>query len=243
MAGGPMQRRLAWISRIGAGPAEGTEEALERTLLVASSMACAGAGLIWGTLYIAVGAVEAGLSPLVYTVVSLGSTALFAATRRYRFYRTTQLLLILLLPWSMTLSLGTFANSSAGILWASLCPIGALLLDRGRGAVRWFLAFAALVVIAAILERPPVAPLPPALVASLFVMNITGVLGVAFLMLRYFVAQKNKFQEQSETLLLNILPKEISEILKNETRSIADHFAEASILFADCVKFTPLSAS
>jgi adenylate cyclase len=74
-------------------------------------------------------------------------------------------------------------------------------------------------------------------------MNITGVLGVAFLMLRYFVQQKNKFQEQSETLLLNILPKEISEILKNETRSIADHFAEASILFADCVRFTPLSAS
>jgi len=42
--------------------------------------------------------------------------------------------------------------------------------------------------------------------------------------------------------LLNILPKEIAAILKNERRTIADHYTEASILFADMVGFTPLSA-
>jgi class 3 adenylate cyclase len=43
--------------------------------------------------------------------------------------------------------------------------------------------------------------------------------------------------------LLNILPKEIAAILKNEERTIADHFSGASILFADMVGFTPLTAA
>lgn len=49
-------------------------------------------------------------------------------------------------------------------------------------------------------------------------------------------------QEQSERLLLNILPKAIAERLKKNTSSIAELFDEATILFADIVGFTPLSA-
>ena len=44
-------------------------------------------------------------------------------------------------------------------------------------------------------------------------------------------------------LLLNILPKEISEALKTEPRAIAAHYDEASILFADIVGFTPMAAT
>ena len=44
-------------------------------------------------------------------------------------------------------------------------------------------------------------------------------------------------------LLLNILPKEISEALKAEQRTIAAHFEAASILFADVVQFTPMAAT
>jgi len=62
-------------------------------------------------------------------------------------------------------------------------------------------------------------------------------------MVFYFVGRKNWFQEKSETLLLNILPKEIVSILKNEPHTIADYYEGASILFADLVNFTPLSAS
>ncbi len=49
-------------------------------------------------------------------------------------------------------------------------------------------------------------------------------------------------QEQSEALLLNILPKAIAERLKQEHTTIADSFAEVSVLFADIVGFTELSA-
>jgi len=49
-------------------------------------------------------------------------------------------------------------------------------------------------------------------------------------------------QEISENLLLNILPKDIAELLKKKPDSIAEQYGEASILFADVVNFTPMSS-
>uniref|UniRef100_B8HQE2 Adenylate cyclase n=1 Tax=Cyanothece sp. (strain PCC 7425 / ATCC 29141) TaxID=395961 RepID=B8HQE2_CYAP4 len=48
---------------------------------------------------------------------------------------------------------------------------------------------------------------------------------------------------QAENLLLNILPPEIADQLKQTNDIIAEEFSQASILFADIVNFTTLSAS
>lgn len=48
-------------------------------------------------------------------------------------------------------------------------------------------------------------------------------------------------QQQTDRLLLNILPATIAERLKKDQRTIAEHFAEVSVLFADIVGFTELS--
>jgi class 3 adenylate cyclase len=47
--------------------------------------------------------------------------------------------------------------------------------------------------------------------------------------------------EQSESLLLNILPPSIAQRLKETPGTIADGFSSVSVLFADIVGFTPLS--
>jgi class 3 adenylate cyclase len=49
-------------------------------------------------------------------------------------------------------------------------------------------------------------------------------------------------REKSELLLLNILPRPIAERLKQGESTIADSFAEATVLFADIVDFTGFSA-
>jgi class 3 adenylate cyclase len=46
----------------------------------------------------------------------------------------------------------------------------------------------------------------------------------------------------AEELLLNVLPQSIVERLKRDQSAIADGFLEATVLFADIVGFTPLSA-
>ena len=68
-------------------------------------------------------------------------------------------------------------------------------------------------------------------------------IAIVFALLYYFVGQRNFFQERSEALLLNILPKEISEALKTDRSAIAAHYESASVLFADVVGFTRMAAA
>lgn len=59
---------------------------------------------------------------------------------------------------------------------------------------------------------------------------------------RLMEQQLRQQQQASERLLLNVLPQVIAEQLKRGQRTIADYFAEATVLFADIVNFTKLSA-
>nr|MBA3531414.1 response regulator [Ardenticatenales bacterium] len=55
--------------------------------------------------------------------------------------------------------------------------------------------------------------------------------------------QLQEEKEKSERLLLNILPKPVAERLKQGQTVIADSFPEVTVLFADIVDFTRISAS
>lgn len=56
------------------------------------------------------------------------------------------------------------------------------------------------------------------------------------------LSQLGEERERSERLLLNILPASIAERLKGSDAAIADHSEAVTVLFADIVGFTPLSA-
>jgi adenylate cyclase len=57
-----------------------------------------------------------------------------------------------------------------------------------------------------------------------------------------YLKQLQEEQEKSERLLLNILPKPIADQLKQSQQTIADNFAEVTVMFADIVNFTELSS-
>jgi len=239
-----IERTLPLVARIGSDRNDDDDIRLQKSLLVVCAFPFMMAGIVWGLIYVFSNEPLAGAIPLSYSFVSLLSIIQFGITRRYQFFRFSQLTLILLLPFLLMITLGGFVNGSAVILWALICPLGALLFDEPSHAPRWFLAFAVLVVLSGFLQ-PYVRfanNLSPVLVNFFFVINLIGVGSLVFMMVFYFVGQKNMFQQKSEALLLNILPKEIAAILKNESRTIADHYDEASVLFADMVGFTPLSA-
>ena len=233
-----------WVGRIGTAAADTNEVALQKRLAV---VLCAGTlplTTLWSVVYLLMDTPLAAVAPVFYTVFTLANTALFAWTRNLEFYRFTQLLVILILPWLVTIALGGFQQSSVVIVWAALCPLGSLLLEEPRRTLRWIVGFVALLPITALLQ-PHLTPahLPDTFVTWFFVLNLGTVIAVVFGLLHYFVRRRDFFQESSEMLLLNILPKEISEALKIEPRAIAAHYDEASILFADIVGFTPMAAT
>jgi adenylate cyclase len=131
------------------------------------------------------------------------------------------------------------------ILWSLLAPLGAVAFGRPSRAWPWFAAFVATLVLALALSevvRPNGADLPYAFVRTFDVLNIVVVSFVAMLLLVTFARGRDSAQERVEALLLNVLPAEIAQRLQSDPNSIADHFDDASILFADVVDFTPLSS-
>jgi adenylate cyclase len=238
-----MKALITLIGRIGLDTSDSDETALRKRLAV---VLCAGTlplTLLWSAVYLAAGAPIAAAIPGFYTAFTPINTAIFAHTRNFRFYRFSQLLLILLLPWLVTLSLGGFKQSSVVIIWAALCPLGSLLLEDLRSTSFWIVGFVVLLILSAALQ-PVLAPaaLPELFVTWFFVLNLGAVIAIIFGLLYHFVGRRNFFQQQAEMLLLNILPKEISDALKAEQRTIADQYTDVSILFADVVGFTPMAA-
>lgn len=58
--------------------------------------------------------------------------------------------------------------------------------------------------------------------------------------LQKYVIQEQR--DQADKLLYNVLPEQIAERLKQSSQTIAEEFPSASVLFADIVNFTPISA-
>ena len=242
----PLSKFLLLISHIGANPNDDDDLRLQKMLFVSSVLlgAIPPAALI-GLLYIVFREPLAGASLLTFSVASLVIIALFGQVRQhYDRFLFFELLLVLLGPFICMFTLGGFVKLGSIILWSLLCPLGAMVMSRRARPLLWFLAYLSLLVFSVFLQPylRPTNNLSPGATLVFSVMNTGGFSIVAFVLFFYFVNQKNLFQEKSENLLLNILPKEIAAILKNENRIIADRFDTASVLFADVVNFTPMSA-
>ena len=230
-------------------------ERLQTDLLITSSTVIALLGLLWGLIYLFVGAVQAGAIPILYAAVSFTSIGYYALTGRYHFFRFSQLLITLLFPAMLMLVMGGFVNSSGVILWSLTSPVGALLFEGRRKAAIWFIGFAAIVVLAGLVDMGLIAsavqtvgPIGENLIVVFFIMNAIGPSVVVFVLLTYFMQQRDQIhdrliaeQEKSDALLTNILPQSIARRLKDGQHTIAECIESASILFADIAGFTPLS--
>jgi adenylate cyclase len=237
------QNLFARISAIGIAAGDSEEMKLQKSLLVISSIPFIIAGVIWGIMYIMFGEAGSAIIPLAYALFSLSSIIYFGYSHRFDTFRFSQLLLILLLPFILMLSLGGFVNGSVVIIWSLLSPLGAMLFYKPSSAYKWLIAFTILVFISFI-AQPWLRTknnLTDYQVRVFFFINIIAVGALIFMMVYYFVRKKNFFQARSETLLLNILPKQIAEELKANGKAEAKHFDEVTVLFTDFKNFTQIA--
>jgi adenylate cyclase len=230
---------------IGADPRDTADERFRKRLLVGVALVILPVALLWGYLYWVVGEHEVALTPWAYAAGSTTSLVVFARTKNFALLRTAQQLLILVAPALGTVMLGGLDESSSVILWSLFAPLGAVAFDRPRRAWPWFAAFVATILLALPLSevvRPDGADLPNGFVRTFDVLNIVVVSVVAMLLLVTFARGRDVAQARVEALLLNVLPADVAQRLQSDPNSIADHFDEASILFADVVDFTPLAS-
>jgi adenylate cyclase len=240
-----MARIVRLAEQIGADSQDSEDLRLRKITLLRMVWLFALAGLVWGIGYFFLGEPRAGLIPFLYGVFSVLSIVVFAITRRFRLFRTYQLVLILVLPFLLMMALGGFIKSSVVILWSIICPIGALVFSDRRQSILWFVTYAGLVILSGFLQSTVAesgSNLTDITITIFFVANIVAVSTLVFSMLYYFLHQLHQEQQKSTRLLLNVLPASIVPLLKNSAKqTIAQQYESVSILFADVVGFTQLS--
>jgi guanylate cyclase len=135
-----------------------------------------------------------------------------------------------------------FLGSAGNALWGVVAILGAAAVFGDRRATAWMWVYVVGIIVASWVAQwtDPVLDFEHPERAAVF--NVTIVTIFVFFMMMYYVRQRAVLLDQSERLLRNILPAEIADRLKEQDGVIADHYDSASILFADVVGFTPMSA-
>ena len=237
---GPLER----LALVGVAPEDSDDVRVQKATLTLSAVTVTVLSVFWVGTYLALGRPVSAAIPFAYQVASVVTLIAFARTKDYRFFRFSQIVLIFILPFLLQWSLGGYVASSAVSLWALVGVFGALFFYSARQAVPWFGVFVMLTVISGLIDpwlAASAASIPMGVQVTFFVLNILGVSVTAYLLLQYSVRARDAALAQSDTLLLNVLPRSIAERLKHDPGVIAERFDEVSVLFADVADFTPFA--
>ncbi|MEI7614028.1 MAG: adenylate/guanylate cyclase domain-containing protein [Betaproteobacteria bacterium] len=245
----------------GIQPDDSEELRLQKSLLILATGLISFASMLWLFIYWQLGPQFSSTIPFLFQLLLVGNLAVYLKTKNFEAFRLIQLSLFLFMPFVAQWSMGNFITASGVSLWALLAPIGAILFIGAHEALAWFFAYLFLTALSGgfdyylgdlVMTQVKV---PTQTSVFFFALNFAAVSTIVFLLLQYSTSEKKKIQahleeahqqlqseqERSERLLLNILPGPIAERLKNSNQTIADGFADVSVMFVDIVNFTRIA--
>ena len=238
-----MQRATDYFLSFGAFPGESNTQRGRRRIIV--GYAWIGSAITLGpiALDIFVGVpLVAFFNSLIVVTTVVGLFLMKVRPHQFRAILNVVLMFVFSMQLAVTAVLGGLWPSGLTVLFGLVTVLAAAIILSPRATALWFTAFIASVVYAAVIPTwidPRYIVDDPTADA---VLNIAVTASLTLAVVLYFARQRDRFQKQSDDLLHNILPDEIAERLKTNNAMIADHFDEASVLFADVVDFTPMSA-
>ncbi len=234
---------------------------IRKTILVFAMGLMTAAPMFWLGVYWLMGIQLSATLPFGFQLVLVATLLIYVATRSFSFFCYAQLSLFLFFPFVAQLSIGSFISASGVVLWGILAPICAVSVLGARASIPWFAGHVAIILMCGLvdyqlansLQTTPHVPLRTS--AVFFSLNFIAISSMAYFLLRYAAVQKERYeaelneahrllqieQDRSEKLLLNILPTPIAERLKMENQTIADGFADVTVMFADIVNFTSIA--
>jgi guanylate cyclase len=141
-----------------------------------------------------------------------------------------------------TVLYGGLIEAGIYMSWGLLAIVGALIALGRRAAFAWFAVYF-VVLFGTVALTESIEPVyQNDLSAGDMALDMIGLTVFVLLAMAYFVGQRDRLQQESDDLLHNILPDDVATRLKSSGDLIADHYDGASVLFADVVDFTPMSA-
>lgn len=160
------------------------------------------AGLVWGSIYLALGIVGAALLPYGFSVASMLNALAFRRHRRLSLFGAVEIGLILVVPAALSIYLGGLMASGIVALWSLLAPIAALLVLGPEWAATTLLAFivaiAVTVWVGGLPFRHPV--LPPLALDVFSFLNVAAVSLVAYWATHRFVVVNRRLAREQERL-------------------------------------------
>lgn len=237
-------------------PEDGAYDPLEikslMTQMVATMLIGAPILLVWAFVYLYFSEKGAFIGFTTYAIVDLLLVALISIKRmRATWVRNFYLGFHLAANLFIALSLGGIANSTGMIFFALIAPFS-MITQPTRQFLIWLSATIGLAILVVALQPflRSSNNVPFGVSTIFWGINLVNFSIILYWNLRALLRQRDTAlemlqveQRKAENLLLNILPPEIAQVLKNENRTIADQIENASVLFADVVNFTPMSAS
>lgn len=257
-----LQQVFQAFCNAGFRPGDDAEMRLKKSLLIFATGLVSLGSMVWLFLYWQMGPQFSSTVPLVFLILLVANLLFFFKNGNFDFFRYSQLALFLLAPFVIQWGIGNFITASGTSLWGLLAPIGALLCFGARESTVWFIAYLFLTALSGffdyvltdrLLSLEQIVPIRVSV--FFFALNFAAISSIVYLLLRYAAQEKAKTQaaledthrllldaqERSERLLLNILPGPIAERLKHDKQTIADGFADVTVMFVDIVNFTKLA--
>ena len=251
----------ARLRAAGVEPGDSDELKLKKQLLLFAMGLMTAAPMLWNALYGYFGVPLSAAVPFGYQVLSVATLVWYLYTGDFNVFRAAQQMLFLFFPFVLQWSMGNFVTGSGVVLWGLLAPIAAVLLYSARESIPWFIAYVVLIVAtawadsSAVLSALTIAPAQLRVSLIFFALNFIAISSLVYFLLRFAGVEREKSaaraeaahtallaeQERSERLLLNILPSPVAERLKNDSGTIADGFADVTVMFADIVNFTEIA--
>lgn len=252
----------AWLHRLGQraiSDQDSEQEKLNKTLAIFASGLMGFGAMLWLVIYQVMGIKFSATVPFSYIALSAGSLVLYLWNRNFALFRFVQTSLFLFVPFVMQWSIGSYVSSSGVMLWALLAPIGVMMFQGPRESLPWFFAYLVMTAVSGFfdyfLTEGTESGVSAQTIAVFFALNFAAMSTIIYLLISFFVRQRDKLQarvdeqykllqeeqEKSERLLLNILPGPIAARLKEQQTTIADGFADVTVMFADIIDFTRLA--
>lgn len=252
------------LQSAGIEPTDSEDLRLSKSLLMLATGLISVAIIFWVLIYSVLGPNFSSTLPFAFQLLLAGNMLLYIKTRNYDFFRISQLGFFLFLPFIAQWN-GTIISTSGVSLWALLAPVGAILCIGVRQSIGWFIAWAVLTALSGSVDfyladyslTIQKSDVPVRTTIVFFALNFISVSTIIYTLLSFSIAEKLKVQnslekahaqirieqERSEKLLLNILPGAIADRLRSSDKTIADGFADVTVMFADIVNFTQVAAN